>query len=325
MSFQLHHPRRVFVRLVLGLVTVAATLVPLVASAAPATTSKASGSLPCNLPTPFRRNEFDRSTRINNQWLPLPPGAQFTLEGRANRTGKPLPHTVILTVTDLVKVIDGVRTVVLWDRDIQEGGLAEAELAFHAQDDARNVWGLGEYPEEYENGAFTGAPNTWITGQVGAQGGIAMLAHPRRGTPIFLQGVAPSIDFLDCAQVFARNQHICVPVKCYDQVLITDETSPLAGTGHQRKYYAPGVGNVQITAVDDPEGETLVLTSVKRLDPAGLTAARNAALQLDRHAYQVSAVYRHTPPAARCEMPTALLALPAFAGRFDDGPGCDDR
>jgi hypothetical protein len=36
---------------------------------------------------------------------------------------------VIFTVTDLVKRIDGRLTVVAWDRDFQDGDLAEAELA----------------------------------------------------------------------------------------------------------------------------------------------------------------------------------------------------
>lgn len=311
--------------LLLSLVAVIAGLAPLPASADAATTGTAAssagrtGNLPCNLPTPFRRNAFTHSTRINNEWLPLLPGAQFTLQGRANNGGGALPHTVVLTVTDVYKIIDGVRTLVLWDRDFQDGELSEAELAFHAQDNDGNVWGLGEYPEEYDAGKFSGAPNVWISGQDGAQGGIAMLARPELGTPIYLQGVAPAIDFLDCAQVFARNQRVCVPVRCYDDVLVTDETSPLAGTAHQRKFYAPGVGNVKISAVDDPEGETLVLTSAIRLDAHGLAQAREAALKLDRHGYAVSPIYRRTPPAIPCLTPPDV---PILAGHFDSGPWC---
>jgi hypothetical protein len=265
-----------------------------VAAAAPPT-------LPCALPRSFHARDFDDSTHINNRFLPLRPGMQFTLVGEASAGHGQQPHTVILTVTDLVKVIDGVRTVVLWDRDFQDGQLTEAELAFHAQDNVGNVWGLGEYPEEYDNGRFSGAPNVWINGQANAQGGIAMLGRPRLGTPIYLQGVAPTIDFLDCARVFQRGQRVCVQAGCFDHVLVTDETSPLAGPAHQHKFYAPGVGNVKITAINDPEGETLNLRSVVRLDRHALEQARQSALALDRHAYTVSAVYRHTPPATTCD------------------------
>ena len=280
------------------LVSVAIALVPFVASVYPVGAGAASAAHGCGFTPRFDSGNFASSTIISNKWLPLQPGMQFTLQGRANSGGGLLPHSVILTVTDLTKVIDGVRTVVLWDVDLESGRLAEAELAFHAQDEDGNVWGLGEYPEEYDKGRFVGAPQTWISGVANARGGFAMVSQPRLGGPKYLQGSAPSIDFLDCAQVFAIDQRVCVPAGCYDHVLITDETSPLAsGQAHQRKFYAPGVGNVQIGAVDDPEGETLVLVNVQQLDAQALAHARREALRLDRHGYVVSEVYRHTAPA----------------------------
>jgi hypothetical protein len=248
----------------------------------------------------FQANDFGRSTKIDNRFLPLDPGTELTLEGRANTGGAPLAHTVVFTVTDLVKQIDGVYSLVVWDVDMSDGQKAEAELAFFAQDRAGNVWGLGEYPEEYENGQFVGAPNTWISGQR-AIGGVHMPANPELGKPAYLQGYAPRIDFLDCAQVFAKDQTVCVPVRCFGNVLVTDETSPLADPGaHQRKHHAPGVGIVAISAVDDPEGETLVLIGRKHLSPHALARARDEALKLERRAYEVSKVYGRTPPAVPC-------------------------
>ena len=206
---------------------------------------------------------------------------------------------MVFTVTNLTKVLNGVRNVVIWDRDFNDGQLAEAELAFFAQDNAGNVWNLGEYPEEYEGGQFTGAPSTWISGLAGAQGGLHMLAKPRLGTSWYLQGSAPEIDFLDCAKVFKTGETICVPVNCYDNVLVTDETSPLEpGSGHQRKYHARGVGIVQVGAVGDPEAETLVLVKLVHLGSHDLAAACKAALKLDKHGYRVSPdLYGHTPHA----------------------------
>src|SRR6476661_10498206 len=135
-------------------------------------------SIPCSQPVEFDRHEFPNRPVIDNPLAPFVPGTQFILEGRANRGGGQLPHRVVLTVTDLTKVINGVRTIVSWDRDFGEATLApnipdvedpetllsslqiqESELAFNAQDADGNVWNLGEYPEEYENGHLTGAPN----------------------------------------------------------------------------------------------------------------------------------------------------------------------
>src|SRR5207244_3259787 len=107
MDTQPHRSRRFRMQhLLVGLIAVAAVLAPFSASAEAATSGEVrSGALPCNLPTPFRRDAFTHSTRINNQWLPLTPGAQFTLTGTAISGAGTQPHTVILTVTDLYKVI----------------------------------------------------------------------------------------------------------------------------------------------------------------------------------------------------------------------------
>lgn len=269
---------------------------PAGAAARPAATPAATKAAPVPAPPPFHRANFRHPLRIDNRFLPFSPGMQYVLTGTVDGA----PHRVVLIVTDLVKVVDGVRTAVLLDRDYQDGQLAEAELAFEAQDDAGAVWNLGEYPEQYENGRFTGAPDTWIVGVAGTRAGYHMLAHPRLGTPAYVQGSAPTIDFLDVARVSKTGQHVCVPTGCYSQVLVVDEASPLdPASGHQLKYYAPGVGNIKTTPVGDANPESLTLSSRTRLGCAQLAAARAAALRLEHRAYQVSAVYRHTPPAHR--------------------------
>jgi hypothetical protein len=159
--------------------TLAALLLTLTSVGAPAM-----AEIPlCSVPpvVHFNPNSFSNPTRISNKGLPLVPGTQLILEGRATRGGETLTHHVVSTVTDLTKVINGVRTVVFLDKDISEGQLVERELAFFAQDNAENVWNLGEYPEEFEKRKFIGAPNTWIAGLAGAEAGIHMLAKPRLG------------------------------------------------------------------------------------------------------------------------------------------------
>ncbi|MEA2268261.1 MAG: hypothetical protein QOC64_871 [Solirubrobacteraceae bacterium] len=249
----------------------------------------------------FDRRNFTDSTRIDNRWSPLAPGTRYVYEGRSDRGKGRLPHLVVFTVTDLTKVIDGVRTVVLWDRDINGGRLLEAELAFHAQDDDGNVWNMGEYPEERDGGRVTGAPDTWIAGLAKARGGIIMRSDPRVGTSSYLQGFAPSIEFNDRARVLKEGVRDCVPLRCYTDVLVTDETNPSEpADGHQRKFYAPGVGNIRAAPAGGKEKEVLVLTQVVRLSPDELAAARREALKLDRRGYRVSKdVYARTPPAER--------------------------
>jgi hypothetical protein len=244
---------------------------------------------------------FSNPTRIDNRWFPLAPGTQFLYEGRANRGKGQRRHRVVFTVTDLTKVIDGVRTLVLWDRDYNAGVLQENEITFHAQDDDGTVWNFGEYPEEYRGGRLAGAPDTWLAGTARARAGIVMLAKPRLGAPSYLQGFAPDIEFADRARVYRKGLRVCVPVGCYDNVLLTDEWNPAEPGAHQRKYYASGVGTIRVGAAgEDTEGETLVLAKVRRLSRPAMAFVRREALKLDARAYRTrSDVYGQTPPAER--------------------------
>jgi hypothetical protein len=283
----------------------AAALLLLGAGGAPAKAPEPIPGVPCaQLRAFLPGHHFPTPTTIDNPYFPLVPGTQYVLEGRANRGGAALPHRVTFTVTDLTKAIGHTTGLVVWDVDEDQGEVVESELAFFAQDDRGNVWSLGEYPEEFEEGAFVGAPSTWFARRRHAVPGVIVPGDPTapRARELFLEGFAPEIDFLDCAKVSSPNDperrpRVCVPAGCFDNVLTIDETSPLDPEGGtQVKDYAPGVGNVRIGAVDDPEGETLVLTRVVHLDAQGLAAARAEALKLEQRAYEVSDVYRRTPP-----------------------------
>ena len=118
---------------------------PLVVDVGPAAAGVAAGV--DYVVTPVDSANFPQPTTIDNEFYPITPGTQLVLHGTANRGVGTQPHTVIFTATDLTKVVDGIRTVVVWDQDIDENGvLQESELALFAQDRDRNVWNLGEYP-----------------------------------------------------------------------------------------------------------------------------------------------------------------------------------
>jgi hypothetical protein len=248
----------------------------------------------------FDPAKFSNPTTINNTTLPLVPGAQLVLDGTVMQGGATVPHRVIFTVTDVTKVINGVRTLVIWDVDQQAGQIIEAELSFFAQDDAGNVWNLGEYPEEFLDGTFIGAPSTWIAGLKEAQAGIHMTPTPKAGGTFFLQGFAPDIEFEDCARVAKLNQKISVPAGDFTNVVMTEEKDIFdPASGIQTKFYAPGVGIVQIGAIGDPLAETLSLSAHVQLSGDALENARVEALRLDQRGYQFSDIYGQTPPAER--------------------------
>jgi hypothetical protein len=274
-------------------------------------TSPAWASGPGHGQPPVTEKDFNsanfspESTTITNRFLPLVPGTQFVLDGTANRGSGSGTHEVIFTVTDVTKWVDHVRTLVIWDRDVQDGVLAEEELSFFAQDKAGNVWYLGENPDVYDNGTVT-ADATWLAGHIQAIPGLAMRNSPRVGTSSYLQGSAPNAGFLDQATVVKANQKTCVPAGCYKRVLMVDEFDPnqQPQDGHQLKYHAPGVGIVRVEPRGGTEQETLVLSELRHLDATQLAAARDRALALDKLAYQLApAVWSDTPNAVPLAAP----------------------
>ena len=69
------------------------------------------------------------------------PGARPVVPGPASPRYRPfllldrgLPYRIVFTVTELMKVIGGVRTRVIFNIDFSKGKLVEKELAFFAQE-----------------------------------------------------------------------------------------------------------------------------------------------------------------------------------------------
>jgi hypothetical protein len=284
----------------MGVAAVAAPASASTSGAATAAVARNNNGPACESIVPFDKRDFTNPTKIDNRFLPFVPGTQFVLEGSANPGGGgPATRQIVTTVTDLTKVINGVKTRALVDIDLNDGEVAEAELFFQAQDYDGRVWNMGEYPEVFENGKFVGAPSTWIAGTKGSEAGQHMLANPKVGIRTYLQGFAPSVDFLDCGKVIKTGQHVCTPnKKCFDGVLVIKETSP-PDTAAQLKYYAPGVGNIKVEPVNDPEAETLHIVKMTKLSASALAKVRDQALQLEKRAYKISKVYQTTPPLQR--------------------------
>lgn len=240
---------------------------------------------------------FDNPTNIDNKYFPMVPGTKLVFDGFTETAGRQIPHSIIFTVTDLVKEIMGVRTVVAYIEDFSDGQLVEAEIAFYAQANDGTVWFMGEYPEEYEDGVMVDAP-AWIPGFKGAQAGIVMQANPQLNQPSYAQGWGPAVNWTDRGHVVGMEDQVCVPVDCYSNVLVTEEFSQSEPDAFQVKYYAPGVGNIKVGwRGEDATKEILNLVEYIQLDAEALQEVREIALALEAHAYEMSKeVYDQTKP-----------------------------
>jgi hypothetical protein len=253
---------------------------------------------PAEPPLPvFDPANFDNSAVIDNTWMPMKPGTFWVYEGAAMDEGENVARRIEFAVTDLTKEIDGVRTVVTWTEDFNNGALIEKEISFYAQDKDGNVWYFGEYPEEYEGGQFVEAP-AWIAGIAGAKPGIKMQPDPQLGAPSLYQGWGPEVEWSDYGQVDQTGLKTCVPVACYENVLVIAESSLGEEGAYQLKYYAPDVGNVQVgwKGTDEAQ-EELKLVEYKQLTPEELADFRAQALELEKRAYEISQdIYGETSP-----------------------------
>ena len=250
----------------------------------------------------FDAKNFSRPTTINNEWMPLTPGTRFVYEGMSfEDRDTAIPHRFVINVTDLTKVIGGIRTLVSYDLDYADGELEEAELAFFAQDTDGNVWRMGEYPEEYDEGKFIAA-SPWIHGFEGARAGIEMKAKPLPGTPSYSQGWGPAVDWTDRGQVDRVGQKTLVPAGAFEDVLVIAETSQSEPDAQQLKYFARGVGNVRVgwRGAGEKTKENLTLTKIEKLDAKALGEVRAEALKLEKSGYQRSKnAYAKTTPVER--------------------------
>jgi hypothetical protein len=256
-------------------------------------------------PVNFDPAIFDEtSVKIDNEWWPLPPGKQMTWEGTAlDDEGEKIPRKVVFTVTDMTKMIAGVRTVVGWDRDFQDGELTESELIFLAQSKDGAVWHLGESVEHFEDRPEINAKEhydgtrVWLVGYLkDCRAGIYMPAEPKLGDAPYNQGFAPSPwDWDDWAQIYKVGLKFSTPVGDFSDVMAIREYEPAAPGVSQLKFYARGVGSVGVgwEGEEDEEQEEMWLTKNVMLTPEELAKVRDAVRVHESRAN----MYSLTPPA----------------------------
>ena len=245
---------------------------------APGTTATAGPPVTTSAPT------------ATNQWLPLEPGYQSIELGTLNRGGTTLEHRRVWTITNVTKMIDGMRAVLVLDQNIDAGEISEQAVDYLAIDTDGSVLYLGSYTEAYEGGQFVNAADAWLAG-VNAVSGMLMPGDPQPGSGSFTQADVPGQEF-STAKVLKTGQSLCVPFDCYTDVLVIQE-------GDEYKYFASGVGELKIEPhYSGGEQEKLELINAVRLSPEGLAEFSAEAMRLDEHARQTSTkVFGNSEPA----------------------------
>jgi hypothetical protein len=172
----------------------------------------------------------------SNPYFPLTPGYQLSY-----RHGK---DTDTLTVLSETKVIDGVESRIVEDREEKNGQLVELTRDYYAIDSATNdVYYMGEDVDVYKNGKVAGHEGSWLSGVNGAKFGLMMPGAPKARQK-FYQELAPGAG-QDRAEIVSIQEKIATPAGTFEKCVHVVETSPMEKGLHDHKWYAPGVGPVK--------------------------------------------------------------------------------
>jgi hypothetical protein len=172
----------------------------------------------------------------SNPYFNLTPGYQlFYKEGK---------NTDTLTVLNETKVLDGVETRVVEDRETKDGRLVELTRDYYAIDSATNdVYYFGEDVDVYKNGKVVGHEGAWLSGVKGAKFGLMMPGKPKPGQK-FYQEQAPGVG-MDRCEILSVTETVTTPAGTFEKCIHVVETSALEKGLNDHKWYAAGVGQVK--------------------------------------------------------------------------------
>ena len=130
----------------------------------------------------------------------------------------------------------------------------------NSQDKAGNIWYLGEYVTNYENGKIVDHGGSFEAGVDGAQPGIAMPANPEPGLSYrqeYYKGEAED----NAAVITVGEEQVQVPFGYFNKdVLMTRDLVPTEPKVQELKFYAPNVGPLLSVHTDGAGGLAELVT-----------------------------------------------------------------
>lgn len=190
---------------------------------------------------------------ITNEYFPLTPGKVYTYKSQTEDE----IETIVVTVLPETKTVAGVTCTVVRDTVTVEGELIEDTYDWYAQDIDGNVWYMGEYVSNYDDGLLEDHDGSFEAGVDGAKPGIVMFANPVLEMPYrqeYCLNVAE-----DWGKVIAKGVTVITPYGTFNNCIKTQDWNPLEpDAAMEYKYYAPGVGLVKEEVEKSPEVAELI-------------------------------------------------------------------
>ena len=190
--------------------------------------------------TTFELENCDFVSSGENSYFVLEPGYQVILGGQED--GEELQ--LVMTVLNETKVVDGIETRVVEEKETEGGNLVEVSRNYFAMcKPTNNAIYFGEDVDMYEDDKIVNHEGAWLAGQNGSKAGLIMPGKAEVGLKYY-QEIAPGIAE-DRAEIISVNDTLDTPAGTFKQVLKTEETNPLKPGEKEYKFYAPGIGLIQ--------------------------------------------------------------------------------
>jgi hypothetical protein len=171
-----------------------------------------------------------------SRYFILDPGYQLLLADGDER--------LLITVLDETRVVDGVTTRVVEERETKGGKLVEISRNFFARDPkSGDVFYFGEDVDMYTDGRVASHDGAWRSGIGGATFGLMLPGAPAVGQRYY-QEVAPKVA-MDRAEVVSTTATVKTPAGPFTNCVRVKETTPLEPGASEFKLHAPGIGLVQ--------------------------------------------------------------------------------
>jgi hypothetical protein len=186
-----------------------------------------------------------------NPYFPLVQGNVWIYEGTSTEDGEVLTENITITVTDKIKLINGVLCLVVRDVVTIDGELVEDTDDWFAQDNSGDIWYCGEEVKDYETfeddqpalPELISDDGSFKAGRDGDKGGVLLPVSPVVGE-IFRQelSIGNAEDIIEVIGI--DGDEVSPFVNCNGACLVTRDFSPLDPGVEENKYYVPGVGLV---------------------------------------------------------------------------------
>jgi hypothetical protein len=184
----------------------------------------------------FHANPAELGPTGRNAFFILEPGHRAVYASGNER--------LVITVLDETKIVDGVTTRTVEERETKGGQLVEVSRNYFAiSNKTQDVFYFGEAVDIYKDGNVVAHEGAWQAGENGARFGLMMPAEPRVSQKYY-QEIAPKIA-MDRAEIVALHAVVKTPAGEFTDCVKVEETTPLEPGAREYKYYAPNVGLVQ--------------------------------------------------------------------------------